>query len=358
MCLNVHGRTAAVLPASVAWSCMTISVSNHPVRFGILGFGRHGVQRLLPAFRNSTETALAGFWRRDSAKAAADAAEHGLRAFNSAEELCASPEIDAVFITSPDALHLEHANLAFAHGKAVLCEKPLTMSTAQAEEMLAASQAAGTLFGVAQNFRFNASVQYMRERILAQDIGTPRTAHAEFNYPAHTSTRKWIADSAVACGGPIGDVGVHCIDTLRFVLDQDAASISTLATADELSGDLEASAVMQMELSGGALATVAVSARAAYRTVLEVVGSEGVLVAENGLTVDHPVEVQLRRGGKLVHTQTFSNEDAHTRMLDNFARAYHRTEPFLAPGIEGVRNQRILDAGYRSWRSRSREPLL
>lgn len=336
---------------------MTTPALSNSVRFGIVGFGRHGVLRLLSAFSNSTEATLAGFWRRDPEKAAADAAQHSLRAFESAEALCSSPDIDVVFVTSPDALHLEHAQLAFAHRKAVLCEKPLAMNAAQAEEILGAAQSAGALFGVAQNFRFNASVQHMRERILAGDIGTPRTAHAEFNYPAHTSTRKWIANSTLACGGPIGDVGVHCIDTLRFVLGTEITTVSTAAVQDELSGGLEASATTQMETSAGTLATVAVSARAAYRTVLEVVGSDGALVAENGLSVDHPVEVQLRRAGDLIDSQTFSNADAYTRMLDNFARALRGSEPLIAPGIEGVRNQYVVDAAYQSWRSGTRQGI-
>jgi predicted dehydrogenase len=332
------------------------------VRFAILGFGRHASFRLVPAFAASSEATLTGLWRRNPEQAAADAAQHSIRAFTTPEALCASPDVDAVFIASPDALHLAHAQLAFAHGKAVLCEKPLAMTAAEAEAMLAAASSAGTLFGVAHNFRFNASVQHMRDRILAGDIGTPRTAHAEFNYAADRSPRTWIADASLACGGPIGDVGVHCIDTLRFLLSADAETVSTLATQDALSGKLEASASLQLQLTSDILATVNVSARAAYRTVVEIVGSDGALVSENCLTVDRPVDVQLRKGGELIDTRTFSNADGYTRMLDNFARAMRgrnsqSAEPFLAPGSEGVRNQHILDAAYRSWRTGQRERI-
>ncbi len=83
-----------------------------PIRFAILGFGYHAAFRLVPSFRNCQHATLAGFHRRDPAKAARDAAAHNIRAFASAEELCASPEVDAVFITSPDALHLPDAQLA------------------------------------------------------------------------------------------------------------------------------------------------------------------------------------------------------------------------------------------------------
>lgn len=325
------------------------------VRFGILGYGLHAQYRLLPSFARCEAAQFTGLWRRDPAKARESALAAGARAFASAEALCASPDIDAVFITSPDAVHGEHAQLAFAHGKAVLCEKPLTATVDQAEAMLAAAEASGTLFGVAHHYRWARSVLEMRTQVAAGEIGEVRTAHAEFNYAAQNSRRTWITDPTLAAGGPIGDVGVHCIDTLRFVLGADVLSVSTLATQDERSGEVEASASLQLEMTGDVVASVNTSARAAYRTVLEVVGSEGVLFAENGMTVDRPVDVALHRGGESVNLHRYNNADAYTRMMDNFARALRGEEAFAGPGSEGVRNQHILDAAFRSWRSGRRE---
>jgi 1,5-anhydro-D-fructose reductase (1,5-anhydro-D-mannitol-forming) len=333
-----------------------------PIRFALLGFGHHAAFRLVPSFRNCEAAELVGFWRRDPTKAAADAAQHNLRAFESPEALCASPDVDAVFITSPDALHLHDAQLAFAHNKAVLCEKPLTSNAADARTMLAVAEASGKLFGVAHHYRWARSVQQIRERVLAGEIGTPRTAHAEFNYAAQFSKRTWITDPTLAAGGPIGDVGVHCIDTLRFILGDtlssaEVRSVSTLATRDDISGPVEASASLQLDFANDIPATVNVSARALYRTVIEIIGSEGVLFAENGMTVDHPVDITLRRRGAHINTNTVNNADAYTHMIDNFARAMRQEEPFLGPGLEGVTNQHILDAAYKSWRTGQREKV-
>ncbi|HEX5283829.1 MAG TPA: Gfo/Idh/MocA family oxidoreductase [Bryocella sp.] len=329
-----------------------------PIRFGILGFGYHAAFRLVPSFRNCQHATLIGFHRRDPAKAARDAETLGIRAFESAEALCASSDIDAIFITSPDALHLPDAQLAFSHGKPVLCEKPLTSNAADAEAMLASANASGKLFGVAHHYRWALAIQQIRDRVAAGEIGDPRTAHAEFNYAAQFSRRAWITDPALAAGGPIGDVGVHCIDTLRFILDNmHVTSVSTIATQDAHSGAVEASASLQLEFANNVLASVNVSARAQYRTQIEIVGADGVLVAENGMTVDHPVDIALRRKGVHVNTNTVNNADAYTRMIDNFARALHGEEQFLGPGTEGVHNQHILDAAYKSWRTGKREQV-
>jgi predicted dehydrogenase len=297
-------------------------------------------------------------WRRDQSTAAQNCADHQIpHCFSSRETLCSSPEVDVVFLTSPDAMHRDDMLLALSHGKAVLCEKPMAMNAAEAEEMTAAAKAAGVLFGVAQNFRYNRSLEWMRAQIAAGRIGQPQLAHAQYVYPASMAPRKWITDPALACGGPIADVGVHCIDALRFVLGEDVGSIGTVARKDDASGRVEAVASLQMEMTGGVYASVTASARGLYRTVVEVTGSEGVLIAENGLTVDRPVELVVRQAGEVVEITTVENDDGYVRMLESFAQTFRGKGRFAATGEDGVLNMRALDAAYKSWHTGLREPL-
>jgi predicted dehydrogenase len=295
-------------------------------------------------------------WRRDQSAAAQNREDHKIpHSFTTREALCSSSEIDVIFITSPDAMHRDDMLLALSHGKAVLCEKPLAMNAAEAEVMNIAAKGAGVLFGVAQNFRYNRSLEWMRQQILAGRIGQPQLAHAEYAYPAQTAPRKWITDSTLACGGPIADVGVHCIDALRFVLGEDVVSISTMARKDAASGEVEAVASLQMEMTGGTYANVTTNARGLYRSLVEVTGSEGVLIAENGMTVDRPVQLELRKAGELVETATVENSDGYVRMLDSFALAVRGDGSFAASGEDGVLNMRALDAAYKSWTTGLRE---
>jgi 1,5-anhydro-D-fructose reductase (1,5-anhydro-D-mannitol-forming) len=328
------------------------------VRFAILGFGHHAVRRLLPAFSQCKEATLSGMWRRDEAAGKQNCTEYKIpHCFATREALCSSPEVDVVFITSPDAMHLDDTLLALRHGKAVLCEKPVAMSAAEAEKMQAAAKASGSLYGVAQNFRYNRSLELMREQVASGRIGRPQLAHAQYSYPASQAPRKWIADPTLARGGPIADVGVHCIDSLRFVLDADVSSVSTIARKDEVSEEVEAIASLQLAMTGGIYANVTASARAPYRTLVEVTGSDGVLIAENGLTVDRPVQVQLRRGGELVESTTVENGDGYTRMLDDFALALRGEGSFRASGEDGIVNMKVLDAAYKSWQTGFRESV-
>jgi predicted dehydrogenase len=328
------------------------------VRFAILGFGHHAVRRLLPAFATTKNATLAGMWRRDQAAATANCAEYKIaHCFPTREALCSSPEVDVVFITSPDAMHKDDLLLAVRNGKAILCEKPVSMNAAEARQMNDAARAAGVLFGVGQNFRYNRSLEWMRDKIKAGHIGKPQLAHAEYAYPADRAPRKWIMDPTLACGGPIADVGVHCIDALRFILDEDVRSVNTLASRSHSQDRVEAIASLQLEMTGGIFANVTASARAPYRTVVEVTGSDGVLIAENGLTVDRPVDLVLRRSGELIETATVENKDGYTRMLDSFAQAVRGKGSFAATGADGVVNMQALDAAFKSWETGQREPV-
>lgn len=328
------------------------------IRYGILGFGHHAVRRLMQGFAGASDARLSGLWRRDAAKAEANAREYSIpHVFATPEALCASKEIDAVFIVSPDALHLEHVLLAARHRKHVLCEKPLAMNVGQVERMLAATEKARVKFGVAQNMRYNRSVALMREWIAAGRIGRPTLAQAQFAYSAAGSPRTWIYDPTLALGGPIGDVGIHCVDALRFVLGTDVTAVGTLAHTDAESGEVESHAVVGLDFTSGAMGSVTVATRSAYRTLIEVTGENGVIVCENGLTVDFPVDV-VRRGPEIAASETVSNEDAYSRMLDGFSAWIEGRSEYLAPALDGLHNQRVLDAAYTSWRNGARVNLL
>src|ERR1700688_1672286 len=193
------------------------------LRFGIIGFGLHAVKRLMPGFALSKSCAVTALSRRDMAQARESARQYKIpRAFDSAAELCRSPEVDAVLVTTPNSCHLADVLTAIEAGKAVLCEKPLAMNAPEAKQMIEAARRRNIKFGVAHVFRFNESVRKLREHVAAGSIGRPVFARSEFSFVADPShPRKWLYDASVAGAGPIFDIGVHCIDTLRFVLQDE-----------------------------------------------------------------------------------------------------------------------------------------
>lgn len=329
------------------------------INFGIVGFGLHPVKRLMPSFGNAKNCRVTALSRRDLAKARESARQYNIPlAFDSAEELCRSPQVNAVFVATPNACHLRDVLLAIECGKPVLCEKPMGTSGDECRDMVEAARRARIMLGVAQVFRFEESTARMRERIAAGQIGKPIFARSEFSFSATAGhPRAWINDLAVAGGGPIADVGVHCIDALRFILRDEAVRVSARGFSDQVSGDVEAAAALILEFSRGTLGTVIVSFRADYRTPLEVVGDAGVLYANNALNVENPISLELRRTGAAVETETVSNKLAYTRQVEAFAAAVEGKGEFPVPGEEGWQNQEIIDAAYRSMKSGKTEDV-
>lgn len=323
------------------------------VRFGIAGFGLHAVKRLMPGFAKAKRCRVTALSRRSMAAARDSAAEYKIPlGFDSVAAMAASPEVDAVLVTTPNASHLVDVLAAIDAGKHVLCEKPMAMNADECRQMVEAARRRGVVFGVAHVFRFDESLLRFRELLKSGKIGKAIFARSEFSFLADPShPRKWLYDSAIAGAGPIFDIGVHCIDTLRFVLNDEVTRVSASAASDERSGDVESAASLTLEFSRGTIGTVLVSYRAAYRTPLELVGDSGVIRAEDALNVEHPIEIQLQREGKVVETATVSNQSVYALQVDAFADAVEGKSRFPIPGEEGWQNQEVLDAAMRSLRS-------
>ena len=328
------------------------------IRFGIAGFGLHAVRRLMPGFGRAQNCRVVALSRRDPNKAHEAAEKYSIpHVFASTEELSRCPEVDVVLVTTPNVCHLQDVLTAVAAGKPVLCEKPMGMNAGECRQMVEAARQAGVLLGIAQVFRFEESTARFRQHIAAGDIGRPVFARAEFSFPGSGHHRTWLYDRSVSGGGPIADVGVHCIDALRYILQDEPRLVNAVGHADALSGDVEAAAALTLEFQRGTLATVLVSYRAHYRTPLEIVGDAGVLRADDALNVERPISLELWRDGQRVGQETVSNQLAYARQVDAFALAVEGREAYPVPGLEGWRNQLILDAAYRSLSSGKSEPV-
>jgi 1,5-anhydro-D-fructose reductase (1,5-anhydro-D-mannitol-forming) len=325
------------------------------VRFGIAGFGLHAVKRLMPGFAKARNCRVTALSRREPERAKESAREFGIEhAFTSTAELCACPDVDAVFIATPDAMHLADVVEAVRHRKPVLVEKPMAMNAAEARLMVQTANNAGVLLGVAHVMRFEESVRWFRERIASGTFGKPVLARAAFVAPLLTSARTWIDDPRLATGGPLADVGVHCVDTLRYILNDEVQSVMAQATYDS-HWVVEASGTTLFRFASGTLATMSVSARAPYQTLLEVIGEDGILFAVNALNVEHPITLDLRRGFDVIERREVLNDRAYTAQVEAFADAVESGKPFAIPGEEGLQNQRILDAIFRSVKSGNSE---
>jgi len=162
------------------------------------------------------EVVAAANWRPESLEAFA--AEHGIpRTTTDWRELAADPSIDAVVIGTPNALHAPQAIACLEAGKHVLVEKPMATTLAEADAMCAAADASAGWLMVAHCWRFHADVQALRARIQAGELGEVVKTRG-YGVHAGWGPSGWFTDPALAGGGALLDMGVHAIDTARYLL--------------------------------------------------------------------------------------------------------------------------------------------
>jgi predicted dehydrogenase len=154
--------------------------------------------------------------REETARAFAE--RHGIpRVTTDWEALAADPEVDAAIVATPNALHAPQAIALLEHGTHVLVEKPMATSVAECDAMIAAADRGGAHVMVAHCWRFRDEVIAVRDRIASGVLGEIVKTRG-YGVHAGWGPSGWFTDPALAGGGALPDMGVHAIDTARFLL--------------------------------------------------------------------------------------------------------------------------------------------
>ncbi len=224
------------------------------------------------------DTELVAVGSRSADRARAFAQEFGVgSAYGSYEELVEDPRVDVVYIASPHALHLEHARLAFEAGKHVLCEKPLTLTTAEAEQMIALATAHDRFLMEAMWTACHPVIRALRERLQAGDLGTPRQLHAELGFVVSHGPDDRLLDPALGASALL-DMGIYPL-TLAHLMLGEAESI--VATATLSAGGIDLDVAMAGRYPGGALATMTASMTSWSSRRAEIATDRGRVVLED-----------------------------------------------------------------------------
>jgi predicted dehydrogenase len=230
--------------------------------WGLIGAGDIARRRVAPAMRDSPTSTLVAVSRARSELAAAFAAEFGARRWHARwQDLVADAEIDGVYVATTVDLHAAQTIAAAAAGKHVLCEKPMAMTAAECDRMMAACRANGVTLGVAYYRRFYPSIARVKAIIGAGEIGAPVWAQMnalEWFDPAADHPRGWLLQRARAGGGPMMDFGCHRIEILvnLFGSARRAAGVTAAVVFDR---DVEDTAAVLLQFESGPCASVAVT---------------------------------------------------------------------------------------------------
>ena len=185
------------------------------MRWGVISTG-WVARTFIAALRESEDAQVVAVASRDTGRAAATAAEFGLaRAYGTYAELLADPDVDAVYIGLPNSLHAEWAIASVRAGKHVLCEKPLAVSSAEAEAMFEAARTAGVWLMEAFMYRFHPQTLKVQELIGAGAIGEVRLVRAAFCFTVSDPAN--VRLSSELAGGALRDVGCYPVNFARMI---------------------------------------------------------------------------------------------------------------------------------------------
>ena len=248
-------------------------------RWGLIGAGDVVRKRVAAALRDAPGSELVAVCRARSELAGSFAASVGARRAHATwRGLVADAEIDGVYVATPVHLHAAQTIAAAEAGKHVLCEKPMAMTAAECEPMIAACRANGVALGVAYYRRFYPAVVRIKEILASGEIGRPVVAQINaferFN-PAPDHPRSWFVKAAEAGGGPMMDFGCHRLEVLLNLFGRvERVTGVTANVAYEREVEDTASAILRFERGPCATVTVTHAAMEPQDT-LDVFATDG-----------------------------------------------------------------------------------
>ncbi|WP_256976643.1 Gfo/Idh/MocA family protein [Streptomyces sp. CS113] len=287
-----------------------------PVRVGVLGCADIAVRRMLPALSSQPLVDLVAVASRGLDRAREVAGRFGCEAVEGYARLLARPDIDAVYIPLPTALHAEWAVRALESGKHVLCEKPCATGPREAAQVVRAARERGLL--VMESFMFLHHRQHARVRELVRDgaIGRLREVTAVFGIPA---APRGAAGEGHALSSLL-ETGVYPVRAARLFAGDGLEVVGAALTLDPESGrDLAGSALLRSP--SGVHARLGFGWDRFYRCTYELWGSEGRLTLERAFTTPdaHPPVLRLERQSS-VEELTLAPDRQFVNIAGVFAR--------------------------------------
>jgi len=352
-----------------------------PIGIGIIGTG-FARSTQIPGFRNCTGARIVAIASHRRERAEGVAKEFGIEHVAADwQELVAHKNVDLISVVMPPSTHMKITLAALEHRKAVLCEKPMAMTAAEALRMTEAARDANVLALIDHELRFLSSRRKMRSMLQSSAIGAIRHCNYVFRSDYRGVLDRqwdWWSDETMG-GGTLGAIGSHAIDSFRWLLSLEVSEVVAMLTThikqrpDKSSGenrsvtsDDEAKLLFRFNdaesgtgVTGAARLSVVESGR--YENRLEVYGTTGALMVEETGELWHspagsgawrPIEVDPPRIAQGMKDSSWARGfTAFSSAIVDAMRAGKKTVPDGATFEDGYRVQLVLDAARESNRT-------
>lgn len=319
------------------------------IRWGVLSTAKIGTVKVIPAMQNGRYCDVIALASRDLARAKEEAEALGIRrAYGSYEELLADPEVDAIYNPLPNDLHVPWTIKALEAGKHVLCEKPISLTAAEAQSLVdVAAQHPNLKVMEAFMYRFHPQWQRAKELVESGGVGELRTIDSTFSY--YNTDPSNIRNQTEHGGGGLMDIGCYNISISRFIFGQEPVRVSAVVDYDPtFNTDRLASGLLDF---GSGTATFTCSTQLAPYQRVQILGTTG------RIEIEIPFNAPPDRPCKMWHAHDDTTDeivfdicDQYTLQGDAFSKAILDNAPVPTPLGDAVANMRVLESIYQSGR--------
>ncbi len=318
-----------------------------PVTWGVLGVANIATKKVIPAMQGSALSPVRAIASRTLGRAEHAAADLGIdKAHGSYEDLLADPEIEAVYIPLPNHLHLEWVKAAAEAGKHVLCEKPLTMTSAEAREMIGVCESSGVLRMEAFMSRLPPLWKKVKDLVDGGVIGDLRSVQVAFSY--FNDDPENIRNIPEVGGGALYDIGCYAVNAARFVFGSEPRGVKGFVDRDPILGtDVVTSAILDF---AGGQANFVCSTQMESDQRVDIHGTTGRIVVEIPFNIppDLPSRLLLVTGGDPpvspgIEVHEVPPENPYATQADAFSTAIRTGSPAPIPPFDAVANLEVME---------------
>lgn len=321
------------------------------VKWGIIAAGGIALRRTIPAMEYFEGAEIVAVMDRNPKAIEHIKETYGIQAiYTDEDEMLKNPEVEAVYIASPVFCHLSQAKKVLEAGKHLLLEKPMGLDYAEALELAEfVKNFPNQKVGIAMIMRMHPVHKTIRELIKEGVIGDVVSARTQFvcYYP---DENEWRQKKATGGGGTLVDMGIHCVDLLRYVLDDDVAQVYGDIGNKTFSYEVDDSADCLLRMKKGATCIVEAHFNIPEEVttgLLEIYGTKGSIVARGTIGQEGTGEVILSTV-EGTNPVTYEFRNVYAEQISAFSRAIVEDGEVSTPVEHALETARIIDALYRS----------
>ncbi len=331
------------------------------IKWCVIGAGGIADRRTIPALQKDENSKLVAVMDRVSEVAKAVGEKYGVPYFSDEKQMLDSVECDAVYIGTPVFCHKSQMEIALNAGKHVFVEKPVAFNAKEGAEILEKFKKAGKQLTVGYMMKYHNLHQKAKELIKAGEIGQVNDVRAQFSCWYPDIKGAWRQNRSLGGGGAIMDLGVHCIELVEFLLDDEIEDVKSFYSTRSFSYEVEDGAVIIFRTKGGVLGHIDVNFNvpdAASTSKLELYGTKGYILCSGTLAQEETGSLshlyapqgdyeaaQVRVERKPVAYQP-EGQDLYLRQIRDFTRIVESGTPDYFYAERAVQVQTVVDKIY------------